>query len=123
VWPRFPTARGLLAEIGSDLLVATCRSRHAVGPDVVVTVGPNALLFFWRGHADPAPRGRPGPRFPLVSRAQPVSLPRPAKRGSGVFAVAPDVVDVMKPRRAPRSAHCASLNQAAEMRVVRAKQG
>ena len=45
------------------LLFATCGSRHAVGPFVVVTVGPNALLFFWRGYADPASRVRPGPRF------------------------------------------------------------
>ena len=40
-----------------------CGSRHAVGPDVVVTVGPNALLFFRRGHGDAAPRAGPGPRF------------------------------------------------------------
>ena len=42
---------------------ATCGSRHAVGLDVVVTVGPNALLFFWHGYADPAPQTRAGPRI------------------------------------------------------------
>ena len=47
----------------SALSFAICGSRHAVGPDVVVAVGANALLFFWRGHADPAPQSRPGPRF------------------------------------------------------------
>ena len=47
----------------ASAVLATCGFRHAVGPDVVVTVGPNALLFFWRGHADAAPRARPGPRF------------------------------------------------------------
>ena len=54
---------GVLTLSRSDLLVATCGSRHAVGPNVVVAVGPNALLFFWRGHADAPPRAPPGPRF------------------------------------------------------------
>jgi hypothetical protein len=44
-------------------ILATCGSRHAVGPDVVVTVGSNALLFLSRGYADPAPQARPAPRF------------------------------------------------------------
>src|SRR5437764_6230177 len=54
--PRFRTARGLLAEIGSDLLVATCGADDVVGLNAVVMVGPEALLFLWRGYADPAPR-------------------------------------------------------------------
>ena len=49
--------------LSPDPQVATCGSRHAVGPDVVVAVGANALLSLWRGHADPAPQSRPGPRF------------------------------------------------------------
>ena len=52
-----------MANPGPAPLLATCGSRPAVGPDVVVTVGPDALLFFWRGHADVPPRARPGPRF------------------------------------------------------------
>jgi hypothetical protein len=46
-----------------DALVATFGPCHAVSLSVVVTVGPSALLLSWRGYADPAPRGRPAPRF------------------------------------------------------------
>ena len=42
---------------------AGCDAGHAVGPDVVATVRPNALLSLWRGYADPAPEARPRPRF------------------------------------------------------------
>ena len=58
---RDPTDAGVSAALGRALVLATCGSRLAVGPDVVVTVGPNALLFFWRGHAAAAPQARPGP--------------------------------------------------------------
>ena len=46
-----------------DPVFATCREGHAVGREVVVTVGPNVLLFFWHGYADPASLARPATRF------------------------------------------------------------
>jgi len=52
-----------MAANASALLVATCGSRQPVAADVVVEAGPNALLFFRRGYADPAPQARPAPRF------------------------------------------------------------
>jgi hypothetical protein len=54
---------GVVADHRSDPLLATCGSRQPVAADVVVEAGPNALLFFRRGYADPAPQARPAPRF------------------------------------------------------------
>ena len=54
-------------------LLATSASRHAVGRDVVVTPGPNALLLFGRGHGTWRRRPVRGPAFisPEVSRPNP----------------------------------------------------
>jgi hypothetical protein len=41
----------------------TSGSRNAVGPDVIVTVGRNALLLLWRGYTDPAPQALLRRRF------------------------------------------------------------
>jgi hypothetical protein len=48
---------------GHVLRFATCGADDAVGLNAVVPVRPEALLFLWRGYADPASRARPGPRF------------------------------------------------------------
>ena len=48
---------------GRAPVFATGGSRYAVGSDVVVTVGLNALLLVRRGYVDPAARACPGPRF------------------------------------------------------------
>jgi hypothetical protein len=54
---------GLVSLKSASLAFATCGSRDARGLDLVVTVGPNALLFSWRGRAD---WGAAGPsRAPL----------------------------------------------------------
>ena len=42
---------------------ATCGADDLGGLNAVVTVAPEALLFLWRGYADPVPRARPAPRF------------------------------------------------------------
>jgi hypothetical protein len=42
---------------------ATCGADDADGVNAVVPVGREALLFRWRGYADPASRTRPAPRF------------------------------------------------------------
>ena len=47
---------------------ATSRADDAGGLDAWVPVGPEALLFLWRGYADPAPRARPAPRFDAARR-------------------------------------------------------
>ena len=49
--------------MAAHLLVATCGADDADGVNAVVPVGPEALLFRWRGYADPASRTRPAPRF------------------------------------------------------------
>jgi hypothetical protein len=77
-------ARAIPAETGTRdwadqrfaaLLLATCRSRHAVGPDVVVTVGPNALLSSGAGTRTRRRRAVQGPAF---TRRE-VSLPKSAE--------------------------------------------
>ena len=60
--------------MATDLLVATCGADDLGGMNAVVMVAPEALLFRWRGYADPAPRVRPPPRFdsargPLAANA------------------------------------------------------
>ena len=66
--------------MGSDLLLATCGADDRGGLNAVVMVAPDALLFLWRGYADPAPRTRPAPRFHsakglLAANAHAVSAP------------------------------------------------
>ena len=60
---RPSTNASLDSRVARHLQLATCVSRQAVTADVVVVAGPNALLFFRRGYADPAPQARPAPRF------------------------------------------------------------
>jgi hypothetical protein len=50
----------------AHLVFATCGFRHAVDSDVAVTVGSNALLCFWCGHADLAPQARLEPRIHVL---------------------------------------------------------
>jgi len=52
--------------LASALVFATSEAGDAGDPNTVVTVGPGALLFFWRWYADPAPRAGRGPRFDLA---------------------------------------------------------
>ena len=53
--------RVLVIETASQF--ATCGADAAVGLNAAAPVRPEALLFLWRGYADPASRARPGPRF------------------------------------------------------------
>jgi len=57
---RADTNAGVRRRWYGDPLLATCESPHDVGADVVITVGPNALLLVWRGYADRAPRAPSG---------------------------------------------------------------
>ena len=90
----------LSAQIGSDLLVATCGADAADGLNAVVPVGPEALLSLWRGYADPGSRTRPGPRFHaprgvLAETLTPLSL---ASLGSlGVIGGAKSAALVLRP--------------------------
>ena len=83
---------GVVADHRSDPLLATCGSRQPVAADVVVEAGPNALLFFRRGYADPAPQARPAPRF-AATRGVSCGMVRDAQfatsREAGARAYAP----------------------------------
>ena len=48
---------------GNVLVFATSEADDGGGLNAVVTVGPDALLSLWRGHADLAARARRAPRF------------------------------------------------------------
>ena len=61
-----------------------CRSRHAVGPTVVVTVDLSALLLFWRGYADMAQEAGPAPRFEARERSLVQNLKSPLVARCGV---------------------------------------
>jgi hypothetical protein len=57
------TNAGLERRLATHLVFATCGADDPGGLNAVVMVAPEALLFLWRGYADPAPRARPAPRF------------------------------------------------------------
>ena len=60
---RAGTDAGLACVEAAELLLATCGFAMLPPVDVVVIVGANALLLFWRGYANPATQTRPAPRF------------------------------------------------------------
>jgi hypothetical protein len=104
----------LLHVIPRVLHVAACGARHAFGAEAVVTVGPNPLLFFRRGHADPAPRARPGPRFD-ATRGLSHEIARDAQ-----FAKRIDAVSSLAPELGPAArAAVAALNQRGRRAALR----
>jgi hypothetical protein len=100
--PRFDSARGVLTANTRALLIATCGARHAVGRDVVITVGPNALLSFWRGCTAPEAEARPRPRIDLPRGLMAKTRPRPGSRQTRDSAGVPKSPMSVRGRRVRR---------------------